>query len=172
MFTHCTTPQEVKDLYRELALKHHPDRGGSTSKMQDINAAYAEALKAFDGFETRGTDGKTHTYNYREDTEETIIEFIDNLLRTLPQEADIEILLIGLWVWVKGDTRPIKDTLKALKMIWHSKRKCWYWKPYRGRKSYYAKNMSLGDLQSVYGGGRIKRKANGKQRNRTPAQIQ
>jgi len=32
--------EEIKKAYRELALKHHPDKGGNPEKMKDINAAY------------------------------------------------------------------------------------------------------------------------------------
>lgn len=31
---------EIKKSYRTLSMKHHPDRGGDTSKFQEINAAY------------------------------------------------------------------------------------------------------------------------------------
>jgi len=33
------TAAEVKARHRELARKHHPDRGGSVARMQEINAA-------------------------------------------------------------------------------------------------------------------------------------
>jgi curved DNA-binding protein len=32
---------EIKQAYRRLAAQHHPDRGGDTSKFQEIQAAYA-----------------------------------------------------------------------------------------------------------------------------------
>jgi curved DNA-binding protein CbpA len=38
------TAEEIKKLYRQLATKYHPDRGGSEEKMKEINAAY-EILK-------------------------------------------------------------------------------------------------------------------------------
>jgi len=36
----------VKRSYRRLALKFHPDRGGSLEKMQQINAAYDTVVAA------------------------------------------------------------------------------------------------------------------------------
>ena len=33
-------PDRVKEAYRSLALEHHPDRGGDSAKMQEINDAY------------------------------------------------------------------------------------------------------------------------------------
>lgn len=35
------TPDEIKKAYRKLASQHHPDKGGDTSKFQQIQEAYA-----------------------------------------------------------------------------------------------------------------------------------
>ena len=37
-FAGCRTPEEVRERYKELAKQHHPDAGGSTDTMQEINA--------------------------------------------------------------------------------------------------------------------------------------
>ena len=34
-------PAAVRAAYRRLAWRHHPDRGGSTARMGELNAAYA-----------------------------------------------------------------------------------------------------------------------------------
>ena len=34
------TPEEIKKAYRKLASKHHPDKGGSNEKFQEIEEAY------------------------------------------------------------------------------------------------------------------------------------
>jgi curved DNA-binding protein CbpA len=33
-------PEVVRAAYKALAMKHHPDKGGSTELMQAINQAY------------------------------------------------------------------------------------------------------------------------------------
>jgi DnaJ-class molecular chaperone len=39
-FSKCSTVEEVKSLYRTLAKQHHPDLGGDTATMQEINSQY------------------------------------------------------------------------------------------------------------------------------------
>lgn len=39
------TEQIIKDAYRILASRHHPDRGGDPAKMAELNAARDEALR-------------------------------------------------------------------------------------------------------------------------------
>ncbi len=34
------TKEDLKTQYRQLALQHHPDRGGNAEKMKTINSAY------------------------------------------------------------------------------------------------------------------------------------
>ena len=38
------SPVEVKDRYRELAFRTHPDRGGNSERMRELNLAYERIL--------------------------------------------------------------------------------------------------------------------------------
>jgi hypothetical protein len=38
------TPGEVKERYRELAFRTHPDRGGNAERMRELNLAYERIL--------------------------------------------------------------------------------------------------------------------------------
>jgi curved DNA-binding protein CbpA len=42
-FNDCQTLEEVKAQYKKLAKQYHPDLGGDTSTMQQINTEYAFA---------------------------------------------------------------------------------------------------------------------------------
>ena len=44
--TERATPGEVKDAWLKLVQIHHPDRGGSTERMAEINAAYQRSKEA------------------------------------------------------------------------------------------------------------------------------
>jgi hypothetical protein len=149
-FAGLHTPSEVKSLYRKLALEHHPDRGGDTATMQAINAQYEAKLKSLDGSKERGSNGEEHVYYYNEQHEKSIMEKLAELLRLdLP---NCEILLIGKWLWVQGDTYPVRSLLgfNGAGMKWHSKRKAWYFKPYEWA-SQFNPGVSLDDLALTYG---------------------
>ena len=45
MFSHCNTAFEAKSLFRKLALKLHPDYGGSNELMILLTETYENALK-------------------------------------------------------------------------------------------------------------------------------
>lgn len=45
------TKAEATKHYRQMARKHHPDRGGKTEDMQKINSAWGKFKKHPDGFE-------------------------------------------------------------------------------------------------------------------------
>jgi len=135
-FNHLHTVEDIKREYRRLAWLHHPDRdGGDTATMQRINAEYEMALKRCDGQTSQGSDGKDHTYHYDQKKERDLIDKINELL-SLKLE-DINIWLVGTWLWIDGDTKPHREALKAAKCRWHRKRQKWYWHSgkWQGRRS-------------------------------------
>jgi hypothetical protein len=44
-FINCTSIENVKQLYKKLAMQYHPDKGDDTLTMQQINAEYQQILK-------------------------------------------------------------------------------------------------------------------------------
>ena len=44
-FKNVTSVEEVKSLYKKLALANHPDMGGDSATMQEINNEFEEAFK-------------------------------------------------------------------------------------------------------------------------------
>ena len=44
-FINCKTLEDLKAEYKKLVFKHHPDRGGDTATMQEINNEYDEMFK-------------------------------------------------------------------------------------------------------------------------------
>lgn len=107
----------VKAAFRRAAQKYHPDKGGSTEMMQAVNAAYAELQKHYG--ETITEFGKDAGYADR----------LNDAINAIIHLDGLNIEVCGLWVWVSGDTRAHKDTLKASGYFWASKKFMWYFRP-------------------------------------------
>ena len=148
--TECKTIHEIKTLYRTLAKKFHPDLTGNDGRiMQQINDLYHRLLKSCDGSTNKDETGKSRTYWYNQETEQEIIDKIAELF-TARLSANVEIWLIGTWIWILNTDKELdRQKLKDLSCRWHRKRQCWYWQnaPFR---SYYS-NTSLDSLARSYG---------------------
>lgn len=121
-FNNPETLEDLKKQYKKLAFQNHPDRGGKTSDMQEINAEY-EAL--FSRLKDTHKNAEGEFYTARTATTETATEFMDIIEKLIHMEG-IEIEVCGSWVWVTGDTRPHKEELKALSFRWSSNKSAWY----------------------------------------------
>jgi len=141
-FKACKSVQEIKKLYRQLALANHPDKGGDVEIMQSINAQYTLALKSFDG-----TTQDNYTYKYNAETEQAVM---DKIAEIISSKIDVEISLIGNWIWITGETKQYRTELKKMGCKWHSKRLCWYWNNQTKRYRYSSK-VSLDELAEKYG---------------------
>ena len=146
-FIKFETVEEIKFNYRKLCMEHHPDRGGDTETMQEINKQYQQALESVNGQVSPGTDGADHTYYYHADIEAALMDVINQLIQLRMQ--DVEIALIGTWLWIIGDTKPYKSQLRNIGCRWHFKRSCWYYHTGTYRSS--TSSAELSDLSEKYG---------------------
>jgi hypothetical protein len=128
-FNSCKTIEEVKKEFKKLALANHPDRGGRTETMQEINNAYSFAIAKL----AKGTQFANDEIKIAEDFKK-IIEALMNL-------EGLVIDIVGNWLWVHGDTKPFKGIIKSCGLFWANKKKMWYYRPENskggnGKKSY------------------------------------
>ena len=145
-FTNITTLEELKKQYRKLALQYHPDRPqGNSDIFKAIVSEYEQLHKLVkDTHKTK--DGKTYTKPVNEKPS----DFID-LINKLINLYGIHIEVIGSFVWVSGETKPHKDTLKELGFRWHTAKKAWYKAPTDYIKYNRNKKYSMNEIRDMYG---------------------
>ena len=117
-FNECSTLEEVKATYKRLAMQNHPDRGGDTAVMQEINKEYAFAsAKVLKGA------------NLSEEETEQHIRFSEEYRKVIEQIAHLPLItieLVGWWIWVTGDTYPVRTELRTAGLFFAPKKQAWY----------------------------------------------
>lgn len=143
-FDQCNTVEQVKTLFKTLARKYHPDLGGDTALMQEVNNCYHQALQRVQ----YNNVGDNNHYRYDDVTEHNVADKLYDILSVVTEEVIVE--LVGNWIWISGDTKPIKDNLKEVGCRWSNKRKMWYWTATAG-KGRWASKLSYGEIKQKYG---------------------
>jgi hypothetical protein len=157
-FGHCKTLQEIKETYRNLAKQHHPDRGGSKEMMQAINVEYEFATASMlkkGSFSQEDTDKEM---NFSKAYQEAIDAIIN-----LP---DITIELVGWWIWVTGNTYPVREILHTAKFHWAPQKKAWYFHT-EEFKVLRGSNKSLDEIKDKYGSKPISERNQKRKLNKT-----
>ena len=152
-FSNPETLEDLKKQYHRLAMKHHPDVGGTEQAMKEINAEYE---KLFNGLKDTHKNAEGEFYQSRTATTETAAEFMDIIEKLIHMDG-IEIEVCGSWVWVTGDTRPHKDELKALAFRWSSNKAAWYFNR-DGYKKRGRKSLTLDEIRGYYGSEKIEKR--------------
>lgn len=146
-FTNCTTIEEVKKLYKDLAKLHHPDRGGDTATMQAINNEYALAVRLIAKGEGL-TQEQTESAIYDSEEYAQAINKVINL-------AGIKLEVVGNWLWITGETKQHKDILKGepARFTWAKKKddfSAWFFRT-DAWKTRNREKMSLDSIRTKYG---------------------
>lgn len=142
-FTNINDLSELRTAYKKLAVLHHPDKGGSTADMQEINNEYDILSKRFINSNTDFSEGRK---TYEADVSEAIKNLIDEII-DLP---NINIEMIGNWVWVSGNTKPVKEKLKTAGFKFSRKKVAWYWHHGEYRK-FNKKQFDLNEIRQMWG---------------------
>ena len=142
-FTNINTLDELKAAYRRLSMKHHPDRGGDTATMQEINAEHDELFERLKKQHNASAD----EFHQTTETPEEFREIIELLLRL----EGLTVELCGSWLWIGGDTRQHKETLKAAGCRWSNNKKLWYWHHAEEGRKWRRGKATMSDIRMKYG---------------------
>lgn len=156
------TIDEVKKQYKQLVKQYHPDLHTAdeydhfNALMGSINEEYDYIINHWSEYtpaKQTATDGTQTTQ--KADTTQTasgeISPEMQAILNILNAVDGININIVGSWIWVDGNTRPVKDQLKAAGLKWHSKKVMWFWAPSDSKKRRYRGNTTFEENAEKYG---------------------
>ena len=134
--------EDLTAAYRQAAKKYHPD----------INPDGAEIMKAVNAAMDllRATVGKWSIRSFCDDGAPSIDEELAAIYAKLRHLAGVKLEVCGSWLWVTGDTRPVKDAIKAAGLRFSPNKSAWYWHPAGYRKK--SKNRySMDEVRNMWG---------------------
>lgn len=140
-FNNCKTIDEVKAQYKKLAKQYHPDLGGDTATMQAINKEYAFACANI----AKGQGMTDEEANNEMNMSELYRQVIEKIIHL----KGIVIELVGHWIWVTGDTKPVRMELKSAGLFFAFKKEAWYFRSDEYKKGNGKK--TLDEIRRKYG---------------------
>jgi hypothetical protein len=154
-FLNVKTIDELKKVYRKLAMQYHPDickESYAEENMKEINNEY-ETM--FNYIISHATETEQKQYNKQGHNVNDGYREIINKIIHIP---DIIIELCGSWLWISGNTKPVKNLLKDAGFYWAAKKFQWYWRPAEYKQTYNKKSMTMDYIRSKYGSEQIHNK--------------
>lgn len=137
---------DLKKQYYSLAKKYHPDTGGTKEQFQALQKEYQILFKQILSGSSLNTDQKKNEI----ELDEAIRKIVDTII-TIP---DLNIELIGKWLWVTGFTFPYRKELKAAGLTYISQRIAWVYKGVKSR----GRGGDMDEIRAKYGSTPIKPK--------------
>lgn len=128
---------DIKQHFKQLAKQYHSDLGGSDELFREMYSEYQMLLNKFVNKSFTDIDN------------EEISNELRDVLKNVVSLEDIEIEVIGKWIWIGGDTFPHRDILKDNKFFYSSKHKKWYYNGQTKKLRKYSK-YKLEDIKGMY----------------------
>jgi hypothetical protein len=142
-FKGVTGLNEAKKIFKKLARLLHPDVGGSEEEFKILKNVYDDIVE--------------HKIYFSSESKFDIE--LEKIISQILHFENIIIEVVGSWIWLSGETKIIKDTLKDIGFKWASKKKMWYYGEMKGRSH---KEKSLDEIKGKYGCETVKTKGKAK----------
>jgi hypothetical protein len=114
---------------RNAALqKWHPDHAGQTAETLKMTRAILEAFNVLNANISKWSMSWGPTEKEATGEHHVFAEMME-ILRKINHLPGIVIERRGVWLWVFGNTKPVKDQLKAAGFAWGKKAGEWWWRP-------------------------------------------
>lgn len=150
-FKEAKTEKEIKKVFRNLAKILHPDKGGTNEDFKTLSEVYFYFLNGFENHFENDYDEK----DIIKTTEE-----MQNFINKIVFFDGVNIQLVGVWLWIDGNTKQYKTELKNLNCRWSHTRKKWYYRDEKDRmnKNIKSQNISFAEIIQKYGSQKVETK--------------
>lgn len=143
------TLDEITKFYRSKVKQSHPDQGGNTQWFVDVRAAFKIILAQYKyNHKSQNEDTgewEENETNLTQELQEKLTEVLEKL-----NSEEIEINILGAWIWLSGNTYQNKNDIKELGFKFSKNKVSWYW--YHGEyKKRNRKKYSLKDIEEIHG---------------------
>lgn len=143
------TMEELRREYRRLAKLHHPDTGGNTEDMKQINAEYERLFAILSRQEPQERpQGEKDTTEDKAAEDKAIRAVLDALVNV---NADTEI--IGTWIWIHGGYE-YRELLKSIGFKFAPKKKAWCWH-FGEYRRHHKGEVTLDEIREKYGSQKV-----------------
>jgi curved DNA-binding protein CbpA len=142
--------QDLRNEYRRLAKKYHPDLGGDTEIMKVINLEYEYLSKTL-SFAQAKAEGWS---NFKREYHYNVCMELRDLINKVIRIPDITIEIIGSWLWITGTTKPQKEYFKGLGMQFSFKKQAWFYHVGEYHK-FDNRRYSLDQIRNMFGSQKI-----------------
>ena len=140
------TLEGLKKAFKAYALKYHPDRNPGFEELMKLGNAANDLLK-----ETAYLWTKEEYHQAEESKVNPIDEEIARIYEQVKFFPGITITLSGVWLWITGNTKPLKDEFKKMGFMWCPKKCAWSWKPQDYKRKFRHEAWSFDRIYGKYG---------------------
>lgn len=138
--------EDIKRGYRKACMLYHPDRNSCGLEMMKlVNEAWG-VLQGWDFVESDEVGESVDNVDLGEEMNAALNAVVG---------LGLEIEICGSWIWVSGDTKPHKETLKAAGYTWAPIKKMWSWKA-AGYKRRFKGQWEMEKIRIVHGSNAVK----------------
>jgi len=135
-----TDVDSLKKAYFKLAKVYHPDAGGTKEQFQKLQKEYDGLFKTImSGSNLSATDIANEI-----ELDENLRQAVDAIIGI----PSLNVELIGKWIWVSGNTYPIRNELKNAGFMFAPVKKMWY---YKGIESAGRGKLTIEQIRKKYG---------------------
>jgi len=148
------TEELLKLLWRKIAMKLHPDKGGDAENFKEAQNEYEYLMSHIGSTFNTWTDTPDHYDNW-ESFLADVNPFVRETLKKTREAGIKNLEVCGRWIWVNLEKSDVESRSKlkeievdGKKYRWHTTKLLWYW---AGCRKLGKKEVDMAGIRAFYG---------------------